>query len=81
MVLVPWDRDQPGVAFRAAQVGTAEVVAREALTEERLVAAIAKVLETPSYRQEAGRFAERLQARDAVGTACDLIEECLDAAG
>jgi UDP:flavonoid glycosyltransferase YjiC (YdhE family) len=63
------------VAFRAAQVGTAEVVPREVLTEERLAAAIAKVLETPSYRQEAGRFAERLQGQDAIGTACDLIEE------
>ena len=75
MVLVPWDRDQPGVAFRAARVGTAEVVPRAALTEERLTQAIAKVLETPKYRQEAVRFAERLQAQDAIGTACGLIEE------
>jgi UDP:flavonoid glycosyltransferase YjiC (YdhE family) len=79
MVLVPWDRDQPGVAFRAAQAGTAEVIAREALTEGRLAAAIAKVLGEPSYRQEAARFAERLQAQDAIGTACDLIEEYLAA--
>ncbi len=77
MVLVPWDRDQPGVAFRAARVGTAEVVPREALTEKRLAEAIAKVLETPSYRHEAVRFAERLQAQDTIGTACDLIEEHL----
>jgi hypothetical protein len=81
MVLVPWDRDQPGVAFRAANVGTAEVVPREALAEERLAAAIEKVLETPRYRQEAARFAERLQAQDAIGTACDLIEEYLASTG
>jgi UDP:flavonoid glycosyltransferase YjiC (YdhE family) len=56
-------------------------VSREVLTEERLAEAIAKVLETPSYRQEAGRFAERLQAQDAIGTACDLIEEYLAATG
>jgi UDP:flavonoid glycosyltransferase YjiC (YdhE family) len=74
MVLVPWDRDQPGIAFRAAQVGTAEVVTRATLTDERLAAAIGKVLATPSYRQEAARFAERLQSQDAVGTACTLIE-------
>jgi len=74
MVLVPWGRDQPGVAFRAARVGTAEVVTRATLTDERLGAAIGKVLATPSYRQEAARFAERLQAQDAVGTACALIE-------
>jgi UDP:flavonoid glycosyltransferase YjiC (YdhE family) len=81
MVLVPWDRDQPGVAFRAAKMGTAEVVARDALTEERLAKAIVKVLETPSYRQEASRFAARLQAQDAVGSACDLIEKSFADAG
>jgi UDP:flavonoid glycosyltransferase YjiC (YdhE family) len=81
MVLVPWDRDQPGVAFRAAQVGTAEVVPREVLTEERLAAAIEKVLETPRYRQEVARFAKRLQAQDAIRTACDLIEGYLATTG
>jgi hypothetical protein len=81
MVLVPWDRDQPGVAFRAARVGVAEVVPREALTEERLAVAIERVLETPRYRQEAARFAERLQTQDAIGTACDRIEEYLASTG
>ena len=50
------------------------MVPRATLTDERLGAAISKVLATPSYRQEAARFAERLQAQDAVGTACALIE-------
>jgi hypothetical protein len=81
MVLVPWDRDQPGVAFRATRVGVAEVVPREALTEERLAVAIERVLETPRYRQEAARFAERLQTQDAIGTACDRIEEYLASTG
>jgi len=47
---------------------------RATLTDERLGTAIGKVLATPSYRQEAARFAERLQAQGAVGTACALIE-------
>ncbi|HEX9871138.1 MAG TPA: nucleotide disphospho-sugar-binding domain-containing protein, partial [Candidatus Tectomicrobia bacterium] len=29
MVLVPWSRDQPGVAARAAALGVAEVIARQ----------------------------------------------------
>jgi hypothetical protein len=33
MVLVPWARDQPGVAARAAALGAAEVVPRDDLTE------------------------------------------------
>lgn len=42
MVLVPWDRDQPGVAARAAALGAAEIIARHELTERRLSAAIDK---------------------------------------
>lgn len=74
MVLVPWDRDQPGVAFRAQRIGVAEVVAREALSEERVAEAIAKVLEIPSYRENAMSFGDRLRSQDPIGTACDLIE-------
>jgi UDP:flavonoid glycosyltransferase YjiC (YdhE family) len=47
------------------------------LTEAQLAEAIAKVLETPRYRQAAGQFAERLQAHDAVGAACERIEAYL----
>jgi UDP:flavonoid glycosyltransferase YjiC (YdhE family) len=49
MVLVPWDRDQPGVAARAAALGVAEVVARHDLTEQQLSAAIDRVLGNPRY--------------------------------
>jgi UDP:flavonoid glycosyltransferase YjiC (YdhE family) len=44
MVLIPWGSDQPGVAARAAALGVAEVVARQDITEQRLAAAIHKVL-------------------------------------
>ena len=49
MVLVPWGRDQPGVAARAAALGIAEVLARHDITEPRLSAAIHRVLGTPRY--------------------------------
>ncbi len=75
MVLVPWDRDQPGVAYRAAKVGAAEVVAREDFTDERLAEAVAKVLSDQSYGQSAAGFARRLQSQNPVGAACDLIEQ------
>lgn len=75
MVLVPWDRDQPGVAYRAARAGTAEVVTREDLTDERLAEAVAKVLKDPSYRQSAAGFSQRLQSQNPVSAACDLIEQ------
>ncbi|MGQ0548482.1 MAG: hypothetical protein ACT4PY_02285 [Armatimonadota bacterium] len=80
MVLVPWDRDQPGVAARAAAVGVAEVVARQDLTELRLSAAIHRVLGTSSYQENASRFAERMQARDSVATARAQIETLVETA-
>jgi MGT family glycosyltransferase len=69
MVLVPWGRDQPGVAARAAALGVAEVIARHALTALRLSAAIQRVLGTPCYRENAARIASHLQAQDAVAIA------------
>jgi Glycosyltransferase family 28 C-terminal domain len=79
MVLVPWDRDQPGVAARAAALGVAEVVARHDLTEQRLSAAIQRVLGTPRYQEHAARIASHLQARDAVALARARIEALLEA--
>jgi hypothetical protein len=78
MVLVPWDRDQPGVAARAAALGVAEVVARHDLTEQRLSAAIDRVLGNPHYQEHAARIASRLQAQDAVAMARARIEELLE---
>jgi len=77
MVLVPWDRDQPGVAARAAALGVAEVIARHDLTEQRLSAAIQRVLASARYQENAARIAGRMQARDAVALARARIEELL----
>jgi UDP:flavonoid glycosyltransferase YjiC (YdhE family) len=78
MVLVPWDRDQPGVAARAAALGVAEVIARHDLTEYRLAAAIQRVLGTSRYQDNTARVASHLQARDAVAIARARIEEMLE---
>jgi UDP:flavonoid glycosyltransferase YjiC (YdhE family) len=78
MVLVPWSRDQPGVAARAAALGVAEVIARQDLTELRLSAAIHRVLGTPHYQENATRIAGRLQTRDAVAMARARIEALLE---
>ena len=74
MVLVPWDRDQPGVAARAAALGAAEVIARHDLTEPKLVAAINKVLASRGYYENAARVAAHLNARDAISAARAWIE-------
>ena len=51
MILVPWDRDLPGVAAPAEALGVARVVPRDVLNPAALAAAIRNVLETPSYSE------------------------------
>jgi UDP:flavonoid glycosyltransferase YjiC (YdhE family) len=75
MVLVPWDRDQPGVAARAEALGVARIVRREDLTPVSLADAIREILETPSYSEQARVHGERIRANDANARACSLIEE------
>ena len=77
MVLVPWDRDQPGVAARAAALGVAEVIERRDLDHHRLATAVDTLLHVPRYRTIAQGIAARLQGGDAVATARARIEEVL----
>ena len=74
MVLVPWDRDQPGVAARAEALGVARVVRRADLTPKSLADAIRTVLATPSYSDRARAHGARIRANDANARVCSLIE-------
>ena len=47
MVLLPWHRDQPGVAARAARLGVAEVVSRENASLEEVRRAVDRVFDEP----------------------------------
>lgn len=78
MVLVPWGRDQPGVAARAEALGVAEVIPREALSDSRLSDAVVAVLTRSQYQLEAQRHAERLRGRNPVGMACEVLEAFLE---
>jgi MGT family glycosyltransferase len=77
MVLVPWGRDQPGVAARAEALGVAKVIPREVLSDVRLSEAVATVLSAPQYQIEAQRHAQRLQSQHPVDVACQAIEALL----
>ena len=73
MVLVPWGRDQGGVAARAERLGVAAVIPRADLTTESLEAAARRVLADPSVAERLAAVSRRLRAHDAVGAACSLI--------
>jgi UDP:flavonoid glycosyltransferase YjiC (YdhE family) len=78
MVLVPWGRDQPGVALRAERLGVARVVSPNDL--DALPGAIAEVMTDDWYRTNAASHASRIRRDDPIRRACDRIEAYVAAA-
>ena len=77
MVLVPWGRDQPGVAARAAAAGAAVVVTRDALTDERVARAVREVTRAPQYEAAALAIGARMRRDEPVAMASRYVEELL----
>lgn len=76
MVLVPWGRDQPGVAARAEALGVAEVVPCE-LAAATLPSAVERVMGSAGMAAAAAAHSERLRATDPPGLAASLLESLL----
>lgn len=74
MVLMPWGRDQPGVAARAAALGVAKVVGRGENAAARLAAAIDEALGDEELRSTAAKHARRLQQTNPPEVAAALLE-------
>jgi len=77
MVLVPWGRDQPGVAARAAALGVAHIVPRDALSTEVVAAAVDRALTDARMGDAAARQRARLRDTDPPGTTASLLESLL----
>ena len=77
MVLVPWGRDQPGVAARAAALGVAEVVPRDHASPAAIGEALTRSLDDDGMREKAEQHAARLQLTDPPDVAAGLIEGLL----
>jgi len=75
MVLIPWGRDQPGVAARAQALGVAEVVPRAAANTESIATAIDRVLGNEGMRERAASHSARLRVTDPPGTAAQRLEQ------
>lgn len=80
MVLVPWGRDQPGVAARARRLGTAVVVSRRDYCEKTLIDAVNVVLNSADYLAQSQLQSNRLRRMDpvakAAGCVARFIENC-----
>lgn len=74
MVLMPWGRDQPGVAARAQALGVAEVVQPGDGAEVALAAAVDRALSLNAMREQAAVHARRLQTTDPPTVAANLLE-------
>ena len=74
MVLIPWGRDQPGVAARAQALGVADVVPRTEATRETLAAAVDRVSVNAAMRNTAATHSARLRATDPPARAAARIE-------
>jgi UDP:flavonoid glycosyltransferase YjiC (YdhE family) len=74
MVLVPWGRDQPGVADRAERLGVASVIPRGDLSADTIAARVQDVTKSAGYREAAMRHSARLRLTDPVAVACDALE-------
>jgi len=74
MLLLPWDRDQPGVAARATRLRTSLAIGREQVNTERVRDAVRRILEEPGFGKQAEVHAKRLQSVDGVQKAVDLVE-------
>ncbi len=77
MVLVPWARDQFGVAARAEKLGVAAVVHREDCSDQQLVAAVNRVFEDERYAQKASEISQRLVRETPEESARTHIEELM----
>ena len=74
MVLIPWGRDQPGVAARAQALGVADVVPRTEATRETLAAAVDRVSVNAEMRNTAATHSARLRATDPPARAAARID-------
>ena len=77
MVLVPWGRDQPGVAIRAACLGVAEVVPRDRASATTIARAVESVLADQRMHRAAQSHQARLRATDPPTAAALLLESLL----
>ncbi len=75
MVAIPITNEQPGVAARIAYTGTGEVIPLTKLSVKGLQNALHKVLNDPSFKNNALRLQGAIERAGGVNRAADIIEQ------
>jgi UDP:flavonoid glycosyltransferase YjiC (YdhE family) len=78
MVLIPWGRDQPGVAARAEALGVAGVVPCDHATPETIGAAVTRTLADREMGRRAAEHSARLRATNPPADAAAHLESLLE---
>lgn len=81
MVAIPLAFEQPATAARLRCAGAAEVLSPRWLTRGKLVAALRRVLQTPSYTRQAALLAHEIREAPGATGAADIIETAVCGAG
>jgi rhamnosyltransferase subunit B len=76
-LVVPFAHDQPDNAHRVQRLGVSRTLRPGRYRARRVEKELRALLEDDGYRTRAAAVAERVRAEDAVGAACDAIEEVL----
>jgi UDP:flavonoid glycosyltransferase YjiC (YdhE family) len=77
MLLLPWDRDQPGVAARATRLETSIIIDRPAVNPETVKSAALEIINNPTFKINAKKQSNRLRKNKPVQTSIKYIESNL----
>jgi zeaxanthin glucosyltransferase len=77
MVAIPITTDQPGMAARIARAGACEVVPVAELNVPKLKAAINKVFQNRTYRDNAAKLRVAIQVAGGVDYSADVVEQVI----
>jgi UDP:flavonoid glycosyltransferase YjiC (YdhE family) len=78
MLVVPFAHDQPDNAYRVERLGVARTIRADRYTAARVARDLRVLTGDDAWRVRAAAVAARVQAEDAVGAACDAVEEVLE---
>jgi MGT family glycosyltransferase len=77
MLVVPFGQDQPDNARRCLRLGVGRSLPYSRFTTPRVVNELSQLLTDPSYREQAEKVGQEVEAENGTKRACDAIEEVL----
>lgn len=77
MIAIPIANDQPGISSRIVWSGTGERIILKQLTVEKLRAAVEKILQNDSYKNNALRLKTTIEQSGGVKQAANIIEQAI----